>query len=192
MTPAAPDALGARARLGPALLAWLAVLASALLYAASFPPLRLRPLAFVALVPFLAAIRGAAPRAVFARVAVWSFVMAYATGTWMPPAIATYFEQTRLVGFLFFLFVAGSMVCPYYLAFSVLERGLARRPGPALPLLVAAAWVVAELLRGRLFTGTPFFIGNPWALLGYSQVGFDALTQVAALGGIYAVSFVVV
>ena len=51
--------------------------------------------------------------------------------------------------------------------------------------------MTAELGRGRLFTGTPFFIGNPWGLLGYSQVGHPALMQVASLGGIYAVSFAV-
>jgi len=59
----------------------------------------------------------------------------------------------------------------------------------ALPLLAAAAWVLAELGRGRLFTGTPIFIGNPWGLLGYSQVGFAPVMQIASLTGIYGVSF---
>lgn len=61
----------------------------------------------------------------------------------------------------------------------------------ALPLLAAAAWVACELGRGRLFTGSPVFIGNPWALLGYSQVGWDAVTQVAALSGVYGIGFAV-
>lgn len=29
--------------------------------------------------------------------------------------------------------------------------------------------MAAELARGRLLTGTRLFIGNPWALLGYSR-----------------------
>jgi apolipoprotein N-acyltransferase len=62
---------------------------------------------------------------------------------------------------------------------------------PLLPWLGAAAWVTAELGRGRLLTDTPFFIGNPWGLVGYSQAGLDPVTQVASLFGVYGVSFVV-
>lgn len=62
-----------------------------------------------------------------------------------------------------------------------LLRGLA--PVPA-ALAVAAAWVATELLRGRLF-------GQPWGLLGYAQHAQTALLQVAAVTGVYGVSFLV-
>src|SRR5207249_10988834 len=58
------------------------------------------------------------------------------------------------------------------------ERSLATR------LAVPALWVATELLRGR-------FLGQPWALLGYSQHAQIALIQVAALTGVYGVSFAV-
>jgi apolipoprotein N-acyltransferase len=96
------------------------------------------------------------------------------------------------VGALVFLGVALTMVSPYYVAFAACYGPLARRFRITLPLLAAAAWVGADLLRGRLLTGTPFFIGNPWALLGYSQVGVAPLVQVASLAGVYGITFALV
>jgi len=173
--------------------AWLrelaAVLLSVALFTASFPPFALRPLAWVALVPLFLVLRNAAPRRALGLALVWSFAAAYATGTWLPPAIARYFEQPLAVGVGFFLFVAATMVAPYYLAFAFAWW---RMPDhPLLPWLGASAWVTAELGRGRLFTDTPVFIGNPWGLIGYSQAGLDPITQVASLFGVYGVSFVV-
>lgn len=58
-------------------------------------------------------------------------------------------------------------------------------PGPALAL-APAWWVTGEWLRGHLMGGFP------WGLLGYSQHGQLAVIQVAELGGVYAVSLVIV
>ncbi len=49
----------------------------------------------------------------------------------------------------------------------------------------AAAWVALELLRGWLFTGFP------WSLLGVSQYKLVPLIQIAAVTGVYGVSFLV-
>lgn len=62
---------------------------------------------------------------------------------------------------------------------------LARRRGRALALAVAPfAWVAAEWVRGQLFGGFP------WAVLGYSQYTHLTVIQIAELGGVWAVSFV--
>jgi len=50
----------------------------------------------------------------------------------------------------------------------------------------AAAWVALELLRGWLFTGFP------WSLLGVSQYQLVPLIQIAAVTGVYGVSFLIV
>jgi apolipoprotein N-acyltransferase len=56
----------------------------------------------------------------------------------------------------------------------------------ALALSVAPfAWVAAEWGRGHLFGGFP------WGLLGYTQYSQLPVIQIAELGGVYAVSFVV-
>jgi apolipoprotein N-acyltransferase len=64
---------------------------------------------------------------------------------------------------------------------------LARRRSVAWGLAaVPFLWVAGEWVRGQLMGGFP------WGLLGYSQHQQLALIQVAELGGVYAVSFVLV
>jgi apolipoprotein N-acyltransferase len=98
------------------------------------------------------------------------------------------------VGWLFFFGISTLNAAPYYL-----PLGLAlRRLGPrfegrwSYPWVVASAWVTAELARGRLLNDLGIFISNPWAQLGYSQVGHEALLQVASATGIYGVTFALV
>lgn len=57
--------------------------------------------------------------------------------------------------------------------------------GPALAL-APPLWVVGEWLRGWLMGGFP------WGLLGYSQHAQLPVIQIAELGGVYAVSFLIV
>jgi hypothetical protein len=104
--------------------------------------------------------------------------------------VSDYFLQSFAVALGLFVGVFTVMAAPYVMAFAAAYRALASRFGPvALPMLAGAAWTASELGRGRLFTGTPFFVGNPWALAGYSQVGFPAFVQIASVTGIYGVSF---
>jgi apolipoprotein N-acyltransferase len=63
---------------------------------------------------------------------------------------------------------------------------IARRRGAALALAaVPFLWVAGEWVRGWLMGGFP------WGMLGYSQYRVLAVIQIAELGGVYAVSFVV-
>lgn len=165
--------------------------ASALLIAYAFPLASLRSLAWVALVPLFVVIRRAPLRRALTLTGLWSVLAAYLVGEWFPRAVSTYYQQPLIVGAGFFIGCVATMAAPYYMAFAATYRVLARRAGGLTPLLAAAAWVTAELGRGRLFTGTPVFIGNPWGLLGYTQVGGAPLVQIAAVTGIYGVSFVV-
>ena len=50
-------------------------------------------------------------------------------------------------------------------------------------LIPPFAWVTSEFLRATIFTGFP------WCLLGYTQVAKPVLAQVADLGGVYLLSF---
>ncbi|MEO6029675.1 MAG: apolipoprotein N-acyltransferase [Candidatus Binatia bacterium] len=172
-------------------VALAATVASGMLYALAFPPLRIRPLAWVALVPFFVVLRDAAWGRRLALGVFWTLVSGWSVGTWMPSAVATYFDQPFLVGVALFLIVTGCMAAPYYAAAAVAYAPLTRF-GAATPLLVGAAWAAAELARGRLLNGTLTYVGNsPWATLGYSQTGFTPLVQIAAVTGVYGVSFVV-
>jgi len=52
-------------------------------------------------------------------------------------------------------------------------------------VLIPSLWVATELVRSRV-------IGQPWALLGYTQHNHPALIQVAVCTGVYGVSFLLV
>lgn len=168
------------------------MLLSAALFAAAFPPLRLRALAWVALVPLFLSLRGAGTPMRLALAWLWTLAMAYLLGHWMPPAIATYYQQPWAVGVAFFFACATVTAGVYYMAFAAAWDRLWADAGMSRPLVIAAAWTATELARGRLLTGSPVFIGNPWALFGYSQAGHDALVQIASLTGVYGIAFVLV
>jgi apolipoprotein N-acyltransferase len=170
----------------------LLTILSGLLFGLSFPPYGWFALAWLALAPFFVALRAGSTRQALLLAWLWSLVASYAVGDWFPRAVAGYFQQPLLVAVALYFVVFSLMAGVYYMAFAVVYRRLARSGAWLLPLLAAAAWVAAEIGRGRLFTGTSFFIGNPWGLIGYSQTEALPLVQIAAVTGIYGVSFAVV
>jgi apolipoprotein N-acyltransferase len=158
---------------------------SGVLYGLAFPPVGWWPLAWVALVPFLVAVANATPRHA-AGLGLWLGITAsYGVGTWMPDAVVTYYQQAVLVGIAMFLACALWQAAWQYAAFAAIARGRMVGPGATTPLLVAAAWITAETARVLI----PF--GNPWASLGYSQTAVPILVQIADLGGVQSVGFVV-
>jgi apolipoprotein N-acyltransferase len=184
---------GGRRRGAPALRV-AAVLLSGALYGAAFPPLGLQCLAWIALAPLLLALRGAGVGGTLGLMWLWAMVASYTAGHWLPGAVETYYLQPAWVGWLFFFGISTLNAAPYYLPLGLVWRRLA----PAFegrwsyPWVAAAAWVTAELARGRLLNDLGVFISNPWAQLGYSQVGHPTLLQVASLTGIYGVTFALV
>lgn len=160
-------------------------ISSGALYGLSYPTARLQLLAWVALVPFFLALRGARLGWSLVLGWLWTTSAAWAVGDWFATAVARYYQQPLVVGLGFFVGVSGLMAAPFYMTFAAAYRTLVRRSAPTTPLVVAAAWVAAELARTRL-------AGNPWALFGYSQMGIDTLVQVADLAGVYGVTFVLV
>lgn len=170
-----------------AALPLVATLLSAALYGLSFPTASLRGLAWVALVPFLVALRRVRTTPAALLLAwLWTVAAAYAVGDWFPRSVTVYYQQPPLVGILFFAGVSSIMAAPFYVAFTACYRLLARRPDAALPLLVAAGWTACELGRTTLLSG------NPWALFGYSQAGLTPVIQIADTTGVYGVTFVLV
>jgi apolipoprotein N-acyltransferase len=148
--------------------------------------------AWVAVAPLLVALRGARlPRALLLGY-VAALAGCWAVADWVPASISLYFDQSKTFGVVFFLLVVSVMVAPYYMAFAAIYAALARRFRTALPWLAAAAWTAAEWARSALFTATPVFSSNPWALLGYSQAGIEELRQLAAVTGVYGLSFILV
>jgi apolipoprotein N-acyltransferase len=163
-----------RGRLLRAASGLVAAALSGLLIFASFPPVDLWPLAFVAFVPLLLSLghaRSYAWAAAYGAVAaVFAYLPAFA---WVASvAVPGWFGLALYLGF--YLVVAA-------LAIRFAQRCL----GACWPLTAAMVWTALELVRGCLGPGFP------WLFLGYTQYRFAALRQLAAFGGVYLVSFIV-
>ncbi len=167
------------------------IVASAFATALTFPPWDIRPFAFVSLVPLLLALRSGGLVRALVLAAAWCLLYAWLLASVFPSSLANYYARPAWFGVVAALLIFFFMAAIYYAAFAAADRLLIRRLRVFTPLLVAAAWVVAELARGRLFTGTPFFIGNPWGLVGYSHAS-GPLAQIAAMTGVYGIAFTIV
>jgi apolipoprotein N-acyltransferase len=116
------------------------------------------------------------------------FVLVFGIGMngWALHATLEYFDANRLA--------AGAFVGAMWMVYGGIPYGLlvagyaasARRlPLAARGLAGAWLWVASEILRASLFTGLP------WELLGHTQFQNLLLVQIADLGGVYAVSFLI-
>jgi apolipoprotein N-acyltransferase len=161
----------------------LAVL-SGLCLAAAFPSLEVAPLAWVGLVPLLLAIRGRSPGGAFALGWVAGTVFYLVTCYWIVYTIGHYTALPVPVAAIILLLMSSALAC-YHGAFAAGVAWFERRGLPAV-WLGPALWVTLEWLRGW------FFIGFPWAALGYSQYRFHSLVQMAEVTGVYGVSAVLV
>lgn len=157
---------------------------SAVLYGASFPPWSLAPLAWIALAPLLVAVVRLPPGRAACCGVVWGVVAAYTVGWWFPHMVASYFERPLWLGWVAFFTVSVALAGGYFAAFAAWVSWLARRGGAG-PLAVAVAWGACELARSRLW------VGNPWALSGYSQVKFAAVMQLADVAGPYGIGMLI-
>lgn len=172
--------------------ALLGVMLSAALFGLSFPPVGIRPLAFVCLVPLLLVLRRGGIGAALFLAWLWGVLAAYAIAPEFSSSIADYYARPLWVGWACTIAISTVTGSAYYMAFTPVHRGLARRSHPVVPLLVAAAWVGIELGRGRLLSDSQLLVGNPWGLLGYTQSGPGAMAQIASVTGVYGLSFAVV
>jgi len=147
--------------------------ASGLLLALAFPRAGWWPLAWVALVPWLAVVFTA--RWPVAVIGSWlaGFSFFSALMSWI--AIFGYLPWALLALIQGVIFVAAA----------ALVRIIAPRSAWRV-LAVGVAWVTCEFALGL----GPF--GITWGQIGHSQASFGALAQLAAFGGVPAISFLVV
>src|SRR5262249_36043623 len=150
------------------------------------PPFALALAAWLALVPLLVAVRGRDPRWAFPFGAAYGYACTFGVGaSWFVPALARFFDTglvaAALLGSVYSLLFWGTSFGLFAARAAVVSRPPAT---PGRRLLVAALWVASELLRGRL-------LGQPWGLLGYTQHAHVALVQIAAVTGVYGLSFLV-
>jgi apolipoprotein N-acyltransferase len=161
------------------------VVVGGLLYTAAFPPHDCAAGAWVALVPLLAVVARTSVAGAFVAGAAYGAVFFTGIVAWVVDAVSAYFS-TGVVGALAF----SAVICVLYVSiyvglFAVAARRLLAASRWRALLAIPALWVGYELARARLLTGLP------WELLGHSQWRHTTLIQIADLGGVYALSFLV-
>jgi apolipoprotein N-acyltransferase len=162
----------------------LLVLLSAALYAASFPPLALGPLMWVALAPLFVAASRVGPLAAGLLGLAWGAAVGIGIALFLPGMLAGFFGVPTGLAWLGLLAAALCFVGSYAALLAAWLSWLARR-GTASPLLVAAGFCSFEFARANLL------VPNPWGLSAYSQLGFSPVVQIADLGGPYGIGFLI-
>jgi apolipoprotein N-acyltransferase len=162
----------------------LLALLSGLLLVLAFPKIDLGWVAYVALIPLLAAIRQSDAKC--------GFWLGYTCG--MAQHLGLIYWTAYTMKFYGHLPMALSLVvlllfCAYLSIYTGLFGAAVAffRPSPYLLLILGPlAWVLLEMAKTWLFTGFP------WALLGYSLYDHLWVIQIADLFGVYGISGLVV
>src|SRR5690606_20762795 len=164
----------------------LAALAFGFLAATGFQPLGLWPLAMLAMAGF-AALLADAPYAKRAVWLGWLFGFAHFTfgNNWIATAFTHQAEMPAVLGW-----VAVPLLSLYLAVYPALAalgaRALAGRGRPwVLAFALAGCWIVAELLRARVFTG---YAWNPFAMVLLGPFDRPGLAALSPWMGTYALS----
>jgi apolipoprotein N-acyltransferase len=147
---------------------------------------RLEVVAWVVLVPALLSLRAApSVRAALLRGLVAGLAYFYAAIYWVSHAMTEFGGLSLGLSFvalsLLVLFMAAHWAATFAIAWRI-------RAGLGWPLHwhLPAVWTALELVRNYLFSGFP------WANVGYTQVRTLHVAQLASVGGVYAIAFLVV
>jgi apolipoprotein N-acyltransferase len=178
---------GSSAKRFPPLVPALGAVASGLMLAAAFPPLRLGPLSFVALVPVVVCLYGGSYSVRTHYNTGYLFGVAFFGGLmWWVVKLSSAASMT-----VPWLLAPATLVLVLYLAlypglFFLLLRWMGRERRILAVALAPALWVLVEKLRG---SGE---FGFPWGSLGYSLVHQPPLVQGATYGGVLGLGALVV
>ena len=172
-------------KIAPTARALIAAAGAALVYTVACPPYTAAWAAWIVPGLLLVPSRGLAPMRAALVGVVFALLMGAGVTGWALHASLEYFEFDRWTAALF---VAAVWLLYGGIPFALLLVGYARwaprLPAAARAPLAAWGWAAMELLRSGLFSGMP------WELLGHTQFRALWLIQIADIGGVPAVSFV--
>ena len=175
-------------------MAYFLAAASGVLLALSFPRYGHPAFAWIALVPLLIALSGwsGVPARLPGQPQRRAFLLGGTAGVihfigtlyWTSTVVATFGGLPTWLSVVAMLLLA--LYLALYPALAALATArLVARAGPAALLVMPAAWVATEYLRGLLFGGFP------WVPLGNSQVTVLPVAQLASVLGVYGVTALV-
>lgn len=155
------------------------------LYILSFPKFSLW-LILIALLPFLIALKHSSCWTSIFYGVLFGILYTCGMGYWLIYALRHHYGQSWVTSLLF-IFVC--VVLPYgFLSalFAVTYRFFYHSGIWFHGLVVPSLWIIVDYLKECL----PFMI--PWASIGYGLLPWETLVQIADIGGLYGLSFLVV
>lgn len=157
--------------------------AGGVLLVLAFPDFELWYLAWVALVPLLAAVdrEKASSRRAFTAGWIFGLVFFFGTCWWLTFAPITYAGFPPLLAY-FLLLIVCMIVGIFPGIFAATMARLLRRFGAVAMLAAPFVWVSSEFLRYWL-------TGNNWNAIGYSQAFGFGFVDLAGIGGVMLVGF---
>ena len=162
-------------------LKFFLAVSSGVLLTLSFPNPGLSWLAWVALVPLLAALRNLSPKNGFYLGLCAGFAHYLTLVYWLAYTMSAY-GHLPLYASVPVLLLLSAYLALYLAIFSMALICLPCRP-VFLFLLIPFIWVSLEYIRSFLFTGFP------WELMGYTQFNVLHFIQISDIFGVYGVSF---
>ena len=164
---------------------WAFPVLSGILIVFAHAPVSLFPVAFIALVPLLASIRTEDLRISFRSGFIAGMVSWLGLVYWVVVAMNHYGGIDLFLSTLILILLA-LYLSIYTGLFALLCAWLARRFMVPVWFSAPLIWVILEYFRGWFLTGFP------WAFLAYSQYNFLHFIQIASIGGVYFISFLIV
>ena len=161
----------------------LAVLSGVLL-TLSFPKAEISYLAWIALVPLLAACEQKSPMKAGKLAFVAGLTSYGGILYWINIVVTTYGKLPLLVSLSVYLMLVAYLAAFFFVLFYLARKAELR--GISIVVSVPFLWVGLEFVRSFLLTGFP------WASLGYSQYRILPLIQVTDITGVYGLSFLLV
>jgi len=145
----------------------------------------LEPLALVGLIPLLYRLRDASPRRAFGLGVLAGVGYFLLSLYWLDVAMTTFGHMPRYLSLPVLFLLVGFLALFWGTALWAAVR-VRKYCGLEFWITLPCVWVALEFLRNYVLTGFP------WASLGHTQARTLWLAQLASLGGVYLVAFVVV
>ncbi len=160
---------------------------SGVLFAASFPPIDVGWVSWVAFIPLIHGLTGASRRQAVAIGWLFGTIGCCAcVSSSIFEASWRYFDHGPFVRALFAFLVPQVSAVLYIVLFALGARRLLNRVGSSAVWAIPALWTTSEFARSVIDGGIP------WLLLAHAQHDYPLLLQVADTTGAYGVGFVVV
>ncbi|MFP4453417.1 MAG: hypothetical protein ACLFPI_08615 [Desulfobacterales bacterium] len=160
---------------------------SGILYTLAFSVNPLWWISFVAFVPLLLSLdRAETWKAAVVRISLFSIIFSTGMGYWLFNALVGHYRLPAGTAIVFFCLALILPIWLIHLTIALFYRFLNDRSLDFYALVVPGLWVLGDYCKSII----PLLL--PWGDIGYALVDRVAYFQVADLGGVYLVSFLVV